>query len=81
MSTTPRAVPRAQPLRAPPFGRHLAHASARVAPERWVRRGRARGTARGVVLTHNGGGVPLPFGAPASRVALMSCAAPLRHME
>ena len=72
VSTTPHVVPRARPLRAPPFACHPAHAvpragRRRVAPERWgagvMHAGRTR-DARGVVLTRNAEGRSLPFGAP-----------------
>ena len=56
----PCADPRAQPLHAPPFACHPAHADASVAPERW-----------GAGVVHAGScshavreGPPLPLGAP-----------------
>ena len=56
VSTTPRAVPRARPLHAPPSGARRALSRmrdgvCRVASEGGACRGRARGTTRGVVLT------------------------------
>ena len=85
VSTTPCIVPCARPLHAPPsdatmhMPSHMRD-SARLAPKGGACRGRACGTARGVVLTRNGGGAALPFGAPASRAALGLCAAPMRRM-
>ena len=56
VSTTPRAVPRARPLHAPPSGARRALSRMRdgvcmVASEGGACRGRARGTTHGVVLT------------------------------
>ena len=52
-------------IRKPPCKRHPACGTARAwHPNGGACKGRARTTARGVVLTRNGGGALLPFGAP-----------------
>ena len=81
VSMTPRVVPHARPLRAPPFACHPAHAvplagRRRVAPERWgagvVHTERTRGRAH----TRCGRGARFPLAPPGSHV-LGFCAAPL----
>ena len=85
VSTTLCIIPRARPLHTPPSDAtmHMLSCmqdSAHLAPEGGACRGHACRMACRVVLTHNGGGAALPFGAPTSHAALGLCAAPMRRM-